>query len=237
MLNNYIFARANGKYQRNLVAYLSFDDNLIKDFTGNHEVKVNNNVMIDDLNHVGTGKSASFNRNSSSYLELSQSSDFTLNSEYTISFWIRLSSLNNFEIISKRQTTTTNLEFQFSYMSSGELRFRLWSMDVNHYIGFNFPFSLNLSQWYHLVLTYDGSIHPNGISLYIDSLKMDLSTFYLDSNSFSGVISTEYGLKIGIGGSVNYLDGNIDELGFWKHRIFNQEDVNFIFNNGIGRKP
>lgn len=85
----------------------------------------------------------------------------------------------------------------------------------------------DLSDWHHLVVTYDGSIQAQGITLYMDSQEI---TFQVISDNLSGDIGSSAALAVGASSADSFesFNGALDEVTISSFEI-NSSDVSCLF--------
>ncbi|MCV2885330.1 hypothetical protein OE749_11560 [Aestuariibacter sp. AA17] len=85
----------------------------------------------------------------------------------------------------------------------------------------------DMSDWHHLVVTYDGSMQASGVSMYFDTTPM---TMMIDSDSLSNDIGASDPLTIGASGATSFepFNGAIDEVTLISHAL-NSSDVSCLF--------
>ncbi|MCU0428713.1 MAG: choice-of-anchor D domain-containing protein [Cytophagaceae bacterium] len=97
--------------------------------------------------------------------------------KFTIEAWVNLSNLNtNSKIIASKQAnsncTQDQRQFSFAVQTSGRLSFAYFgSLTPTIFANVQSDGVLTINQWYHVAVTYDGSI---------DSDRLDRVTFYID---------------------------------------------------------
>ena len=111
---------------------------------------------------------------------------------------------------------------------SGQLA---WSWSISTETGETSIYSSNvaeISEWTHLVGTYDGSV----TSLYVNGV---LSSSSAHSGNINAGNSTDKPLLIGhlTGGGQYYFKGNIDEVAIWDLSLSDSQ-VNELYNAGLG---
>ena len=154
--------------------------------------------------------------------------DASTDSPFSISAWIKMDSTTSFSICSK-YSSTSNLEYQFIFVSGGRLIFRLFDGGSTVRIGrLTADISSNVGSWTNVVATYDGSSTLAGIKIYVNNSRADVTDSSL--NTYVAMHNTSAPFEIGRY-ATSYADGLIDEVA-----IFNAElsstDVTAIYNSG-----
>ena len=101
----------------------------------------------------------------------------------------------------------------------------------SHHVQFQGTVNLSLNQWYHLVMTYDGTGVNTGLKLYIDGAD--------SAGSRQGVMNqdidwTSHSIPFNLGARMNGnlpLNGLIDEVGVFDSEL-SATDVSDIYNSG-----
>jgi len=97
----------------------------------------------------------------------------------------------------------------------------------------DFNQNLNISNWHHIIITYDNSINGglNGIKFYLDGIQINNSTT-------NGTYSINNGniVPFTIGKSRlsndQFFKGDIDDIGIW-NRVLTQQEITDIYNGNI----
>jgi hypothetical protein len=80
--------------------------------------------------------------------------------------------------------------------------------------------------WHHVVTTFKKS-DINRYKIYVDGALRAEATGYN-----SNVYASSHAFQIGVHSGANYMDGNIDEVAFWKTKL-TLTDVEDIYNSGV----
>jgi len=170
---------------------------------------------------------------SNDYIDLGGASDFSFtngsgtDTAFSISAWVKLDSGNRMRLISK-DTSTSSREYLFGTNNNNRFNMLLGTGSVNLDIQNNT--SLNTTDWFHVVATYDGSETASGLKVYVNADASSLTDFSL--GSYTGMSSTAGNLEIGrFANGHSFFNGLIDEVS-----VFNSElsasDVTAIYNSG-----
>lgn len=170
---------------------------------------------------------------SNDYIDLGGASDFSFtngsgtDTAFSISAWVKLDSANRMRLISK-DTSTSSREYLFGTNNNNRFNMLLGTGSVNLDIQNNT--SLNTTDWFHVVATYDGSETASGLKVYVNADASSLTDFSL--GSYTGMSSTAGNLEIGrFANGHSFFNGLIDEVS-----VFNSElsasDVTAIYNSG-----
>jgi len=160
------------------------------------------------------------------YVSVPNSSSLQLTSALTMAGWIKADSWGSgsaVDIIARKGEDNPN-NYQLAITDGLSTLY----LDDNDGIGYRGDTLLNTGQWYHVAATWDGStvrIYVDGVldndppDLHGDNISTDTRAFYIGGRSGNDL-----------------LDGTLDDCGIWDHAL-NAEEVQHIFNNGIGVEP
>lgn len=96
-----------------------------------------------------------------------------------------------------------------------------------------------LSNWHHVLCTYDGSGNYSGLKVYIDGqyqtpeYEAEVGTYTAMGNKSCKLLIC--GNRIEPAENGLGLDGIIDEVSIWRNRELGAEDVELLYNEGSGR--
>lgn len=170
---------------------------------------------------------------SNDYIDLGGASDFSFtngsgtDTAFSISAWVKLDSVNRMRIMSK-DTSTSSREYLFGTNNGNKFNMLLGTGSVN--LDIQNDTSLNTTDWFHVVATYDGSETASGLKVYVNADASSLTDSSL--GSYTGMSSTAGNLEIGrFANGHSFFNGLIDEVS-----VFNSElsasDVTAIYNSG-----
>lgn len=205
----------------NIVSYWNFNSN------SNDQVGSNNGSDT-DVSYVSglVSNAASFN-GTSSKIRVPDSDDLSFPStSFSISFWVYLNTTGVNQFFYGKRTLSV-AEYQFGYVS-GELRFRLFGGTTANLLKFDQAYSLSVSTWYHIVVTYDNA----NLKLIVDGANVPITQ--TTSGTFTGSQNTTAPLMISQAyeNAVEWFDGLIDEFS-----IFNTDlslpQINEIRNKNL----
>ena len=176
--------------------------------------------------------SASFN-GTDDYLAIPDSPAFSLgdgsgtDNAFSISAWFNADNIHTNYIATK--DASGNREWAFRTVVN-QLHFFAFGTGGG-YIGRKYTTNLSGGQWYHAVVTYDGSKASSGIKLYLDGSRVDDADYASGTYTASANTSTEVRVS-SLQVNNTYTGGKVDELA-----IFNSElsasDVTAIYNSGV----
>lgn len=240
-LKKYIYGRTKVELRNNLVAYYTFDNNLFES-TGMSPNGVGSSLVSYATGKVGSSVIFSGNvEGDSTYVDIANNSNmnFTTGSgndlPFSISFWVTiegLSTVANFFMC--KRDNATNEEWQMALLPNKDLLFTKFSNGASS--SYQSISIINatpeVSQWYHIVYTDDGSKTISGMNFYINSVlasKNDNSTgSYLGMKAGTSILrlaNASWNALYGV-----QHRGRIDELAIYKNRCLTQKEVNALFN-------
>lgn len=235
---------ASFNLKQNLVAYYSFDNNVLDSTPNAH-----NGTTVGSPSYVAGKQSNSINfqnDNTLRYVTVADSTDFSFTNgvndlPFSISFWVQnlaISSVGNW-YVSKRSANFTLGEWQIVYGSAGRIVVNIGS---NGNMGANYisaesilnPFGLNT--WAYLTITYDGSATASGIKIYVNAV--DATSINSTVGTYVRMINTTAELSFGQGlwalnNAIKHR-GYLDELAIWKNRLLTLPEIQFLYNSGNG---
>jgi hypothetical protein len=207
-----------------LNAYWNLDET-----SGTRFDKTSNSNDLTDNNTVGsaTGKisnAGDFVAANSEYLSVANNASLqTGDIDFTIAFWVYFDSLTANIIASKRDGSGSEYQIYMGGSSPYRIKFAVFnpSLSVVEDTSLGTP---SLSTWYFIVCWYDSAAN----------------TLNIQSNN--GTVVTATGIsppstttaRFNIGEAVGfYMNGRIDEFGFWK-RILTSSERTELYNSGSG---
>lgn len=168
------------------------------------------------------------------YVDCGGATDFHFNDgsgndlPFSVSAWVKLDNITAKRIVSK-DTSTSSREYLFGTSGNGKFNMLLGTGTVN--INCQNNTTLNTTDWYHVVSTYDGSKTAAGIKVYVDGNASSLTTS--TAGSYSGMPQTNGALEIGrFANGHSYFDGLIDEVSIFNYEL-SQAQVSAIYNNKV----
>jgi len=175
-----------------------------------------------------TCKSLSFD-GVNGFINCTNNSSFSFNEGNAFSFetWIKFDNLSGFRFIISKwlRATPTDIRGYYFGTNGNKLTFSFFTSNSTLIQAENTNI-LSISQWYHLVVTYDGSSDANGIKLYINNIENS----NILVNSISGVATNNIPLQIG-GQDSFYTAGKIAKSRVWNVEL-SAADVNTQYNGG-----
>lgn len=211
----------------NLVSYWKMED--VNDAVGSRTLTNNNTVTFTSgkVNNAG-----SFN-GSNQYLSRASDSGLQITGALTIAFWIYCDTLTGTQaIVAKSNGDISNYEFEISRGSSGQLSFTS-SNASNYFNAYTGNSLITASSWYFVVMRKSGNV--NGTDTITFRVNGSNNTTTVGSANISNVGTSTYDFTIGRrgGGTAQYFDGLIDEVGIWNKNMSDAE-ADQLYNSGSG---
>ena len=218
-------------FTTDLVASWQFENDF-NDYTGVHNATKFGSVTNNTTGKVGN--QADF-LGSDDYLFVNDSDDFSFTDgvtdlPFSIFLWVKVDGYPNANprVIGKRDGT--NSEWQILIVDNS-FRIVLLNSNANAQINIDANTSLNLGQWYQLVVTYTGSGLHTGLKMYLDGVSVGVSS---EINTYIGMTNTQSPVYIGAyynnGSIFNELDGKLDEVKVYKNRVLTQEEITYMYD-------
>lgn len=152
------------------------------------------------------------------YIDLGDSDDFSFgdgagnDSPFSIAAWVKLdvTTGSNRAIVSKYGGISNAEWMLFYHASSNEFRWAVYNENSGTgWIRARSSLTINASQWYHVVGTYDGSKSLSGIKIYVDG---SLDTANDSSGTYAGMTNGTPPIYIGQYSSTWFLDGKVADV-------------------------
>lgn len=164
------------------------------------------------------------------YIDFGDNDEFTFSNGFTLELWVKFNQLKSQNFISKTPVGITNLsrgEFSL-YMLKVSTEpianiYGVCSDDGNGYIYSFFQDTFNTDDYYHLVMSYDGSNNQNGIDIYLNNNKKTLSR--LQGGVFNSIKNTSNSLTIGRNYPYlnNFFNGNMSICRIYNYKMTDQQ--------------
>lgn len=196
--------------------------------------KQRNNLL--DVNTVTSttgkvGNAAQFTATNSEYLSLEDNANLsTGNIDFTVAAWVYMDSKSGYNIFVSRESggsSSADREYNVFYNpATDRFIFSLFGssrIDVSA----NTFGSPSTGTWYYVVAWHDAAA---------DTVNIQINDGTVDSVSTGGVApsDTNRPFRIGETDSAYYMDGRIDEVGFWK-RVLASGERSTLYNSGNGK--
>ena len=215
-----------GTLPNGLVAYWTLDEagGGRADSKGSHHLTDHNTVT----QAAGKqGHAAQFTSANSEYLSIADNAYLSVGDiDFSIAAWVYLDDISwHRGILGKWDEVVSQKEYNLRH-DTGNLHFFV-SSNGSAEASVNTPSALSTGAW-HLIVAWHDSV-ANTINLQVDN-----GTVYSTSHA-SGVVDGPTTFKIGnikLGVDV-YMNGRVDQVGFWKRVLTAQERAD-LYNTGVG---
>lgn len=216
---------------------------LLVNLVGNYHLESNSNDSS-GLGNNGTDTSITYSagkinnaavfNGSTSKIQIAYNSslDMSPNVPFSVSMWIKWSSVTDTEMICCSNGSSRVWEFE---KTGGTLRFRINNgTSTSIRMEKTYSFTPTAGAYYMVTATYSGNASPSGMSLYLNGSSVGTGASI--GGTYSAMGSNTNPLVIGTfpGYSPFTLNGQIDELCIWKNRVLTQTDIDLLYNNGNG---
>lgn len=219
----------------NLQGYWTLDEasGTRLDSTANNNDLADNNTVGASAGKLNNG--ADFVAASSEWLGIangSQSTDLKSAGDYSVSFWIKAASTfaENGPVVWSRNNAAQDGAFlQMVTVSSNTHTYMRIRQDASTIQTIDLTMTTNFvnGTWYHIVATYDftelkARLYQNG-SLVSTAQTITMTTQMATTGTFD--------LGTYRGGASNFLDGSMDEFGYWNRELTSAE-VTTLYGGG-----
>jgi len=175
------------------------------------------------------------------YVDLGDSNVFSFgdssdDSPFSVSAWVNMRDATKFRIVGKSGTGTGNIEWLFSANGSDLLSLYLYDNAGGQQIGrHSAALTSSEDSWIHVAATYSGGGSSTDINIYVNGANANDSVS--SAGSYTAMHNGTGGLDIGrfkrggFPGTVDYAQGNIDEVAIFNAEL-DAEAVSAMYNNG-----
>lgn len=196
--------------------------------TNDSKNSFNSVAMINTSWTSGLFRNATFFNGTNSYISFGNVLGFERTNSLSFSLWFKPNSTGVLQLLlSKANSILTGYSIYRS--ATGKLGFALTNnLFVNNLnLETNNTFT-NTSNWYNVVITYDGSSNANNVKIYVDGV---LEPTTVMANTLTASILTTSPLNIGSVNNGSYsFNGSIDNVAIWNGTVLTQTDVTKIYN-------
>lgn len=207
-----------------LISYWNFDEEngTRLDASGSNDLTDNNTV------EYASGKienAASFNSGAHEFLSHDDNEELsTGETDFTIAVWVYFTDLSEHRTIVNKADNSSENEYHLIYDNDAH-KIRFYAYDGSWKYASD-PTTISTDTWYHIVAWYDESKQEIAVSVN-DSVPgtQSLSSAIEDS-------SAPFKVGVRYTGQL-YMQGYIDELGFWK-RVLTDTERSQLYNDGDG---
>ncbi len=174
------------------------------------------------------------------YLEVADKAVLTEDLDWSLSLWVRFSSLpgnNQYrQLFSKIQNYARNTVFMGDiYNNAGSFRLRLYEASNAEYVAEHYSSDLSVGTWYNFVFVRKYNTAYDGLRVYLDGVPIATGSSGTYGTTNTG--GTHFRIGSYIDGNDRVLirrhDGIIDEVGLW-NRALTAEEVARLYNDGKG---
>ena len=157
---------------------------------------------------------------------------------FSIAAWVKKSTGNSLEILSKGLVANTDLEYDLNFNGSQAINFRLMDLagpgdqiGKAYIIGNELPASDLNDKWLHVVITYDGSAASSGIKIYTNGALASGANVSGTDTSYTHSFNEDGDFYVGRT-TFGYADGSIDDLRIYDDAL-SAGEVNILFNSEV----
>jgi hypothetical protein len=164
------------------------------------------------------------------FLNCTNNAAFNFNgaNAFSIETWVKFDDLSGVRFLLSKWARPTPTDVRAYYFGTKDNRPRfIFASSVTTAIIVNSDTVLSIGVWYHIVLTYDGSVDANGVTFYVNG---SVSPSTIQSNNLSGVSTNTEPLQIG-GQDTFFTSGKIAKARMWNVELTPAE-VNTQYNGG-----
>jgi hypothetical protein len=157
--------------------------------------------------------------------------DLDMTESATFSFWInKRSAAATAGPIYKR--TSGSPGYSIDILTTGAVSFSIGDLfSNNNRIGYETSTTMNLNEWYHVVVTYDGSIVSSGIKVYFNGVLQSMTNAFDNYGGGSSSNGFDFSLGARESGTSRQLDGKMDEVRFY-NRVLTDSEIKQLYNMG-----
>ncbi len=217
------------------VAYYPFNGNA-NDESGNGNDGTNNGATLTTDRFGNSDAAFSFDGND--YLELANESSFDFERTDPLSFsaWVNLSTLSQVFVLEKGIASISPSEYYaLIVQGDGTLQFAL----ISDSDGFNVESAttpVTTDEWFHLGVTYDGSLDANNVALYVNGTP--LATTVVSGTLSASVLND---LPVNLGGAPGIpegMQGSLDDIRIYDRALTESEIIDlYAENNWLQESP
>lgn len=208
-----------------LVSYWSLDE------ASGNALDAHGTNELTDTNTVGaaTGKVGGARdftpANSEYFTRASNASLQTGDIDFSFAGWVRFDSVNEWPVVIGKDDSTTREYFLARHNTLGVFYAQVFiNSTTASYV--EWGSAANTATWYFVAFGHNATANDAWISVNAGTPVTQAWT--------SGVLATAAVFRIGArGDATNFIDGLIDEVGFWKRDI--RSDLSWLYNAGNGR--
>ena len=205
-----------------LVSSFDFEDNVLDQFASNDGTITGSELYVTGK----LGKAFDFDGFSSVALANEANFDFENNTKFSVNYWFKSTVGGVVGLVSKNNAT--NGWGCFLNVGSPELDLR--NTVTTDELRVRTTDKFNDGKYHHVVITYSGLLTPASIIIYVDKVKVALTTV---TDTLSSTILNALPVTIGAFNALTLpYTGEIDEVKIYKDKVLNQEEVDRLFEEG-----
>lgn len=158
---------------------------------------------------------------------------------FSISLWAYFTAFSSFGnmLVNKRSNVAGSDEWQVRLRPD---KVMFYKVDKNsagaNYQGVIMTNTVSLNQWYHIVVTDNGSKSEAGMKIYVNGVEQSITSF--SSGTYTGMALGTHLVRVGQAGwttgTGNEHSGYIDSLSVWRGRELSGYEVGLLYNSGNG---
>lgn len=193
-------------------------------------VSTNNGTFSGDTQWNVNGKNddcVKFNT-SGSTINFGNVFNFDRFNSFSVSLWYKPISTTGLyrKIYNKQLDGTGNYKGYSLQLNNALLNWEMFTLYPSSAISIEAPTLIdNVNLWYHIVSTYNGSNDANGVNIYVNGVKQNITI--LNNNLNESILSTaEFRIN-------TEYTAYTDEFGIWGRELTENEVIQ-IYNDGIG---
>ena len=165
--------------------------------------------------------------NSSDYVTIGSLAHVSTGISY--SFWINLDATTD-EMIMWKGSTTVN---EYVYVTGGYIWYAFGAASGSNNTFKSTTTSLSTGTWYHIVIAGSGNGTAGNYKIYVNGTEQTINFTTAGANrAFPAGSGTLY-WGGNVAGSGSWVDGRIDEIGYWT-KVLTQTEVTALYNSGNG---
>ena len=168
------------------------------------------------------------------YIDCGGASDFSFNngsgtdSAFSISAWVKFDNITRARAVSKDNGTSSR-EYLFGTNNNSKVNMIIGA--GSHNLDIQNNATINTSDWFHIVATYDGSKSISGLKVYVNADASNLTD--VSVGTYSGMPLSTGNLNIGrFGKTHSVFDGLVDEVAVFSKELTALEVTN-IYSTGV----
>jgi len=158
------------------------------------------------------------------YMDCGDDDDFSFgdgagnDSPFSVSAWIKMTDATDFIVASKDAGVSSNREYTIRFISDKMHFYLIDPSPGTNYIGrlYNTAVTPEEGSWIHVAFTYDGSKSETGIKIYLNSVKVDDTSY--SGGSYDGMTNTSQQFYIGRQHTL-YSLGKFDEVALFDSEL------------------